>query len=483
MASRGSSETVTPVELDAGGPPIRLSLATPISIFDPGSRDIFVRRLSSDRGPLIGVTERRYSNDGVVTVHSVEHFVDVRDPENYEILPLYARTPDINKTEWVVEVAYSRGALRVAYPFRSRSDALRFQQLLTGYEVVACFEDVTCTVRHKKPLTIRDPQYVGVGEIQLWRRPREVQQQQQNNGLAPLSPVSTGSSSSSSQQRTPTFATPPLLRRPASVVSNQSTASSVRSSMSTIHENGEKKKTVFVTKNDPPLLVAFLRDSNNPGGYTMLRVNITHLTQSEFSNVREEALLNLASQGGSTFRVYKHLPVHGRDAHSAWSLCEKRAPTSNNVPVKLVNLLDCTHMALNFGSRKKESFLVERERLDKQMLILRGDHLKMLNEETARRNREIVERPREMRSLTTPSMLFLPQTPEPRSPPTRSPPTRYPPTEYPPTQYPPLPTRTRSLQLIPPLRPQSAMGASFINMSFDGPERIELPEHSEYWGD
>ncbi|KAK3369319.1 hypothetical protein B0T24DRAFT_722263 [Lasiosphaeria ovina] len=393
-------------ELDAGDVPVRLSLASSPSPFTsaPQHREIFVRRhASAGDSREVGIVERTFSVQGGATLYDSERFLNLRDDS---FIPLYVQ-PEADRTEWKVELGFGRGTVPVKYPFRTRSDALRFQQFLTGYETVAHFEDVACVVTYNKGWRIPHPQYAGVGEIQLWRQAKT----STTSGL--LTPTSSRSSFSTQQRSSvlmsgglsPTSARP-MSARPMSIASVQSMSSLVRTGTTgTVQTHGARGTPVYVNENDrPPLLVAFLKDRGKNGGYAMLKANITNLVQSEFTNEWEEALLRLAARGEPTFRVDKHLPEPGQDPLSSWNLCGPRKTTKKKT--ELVDHLECTYLALNFASRKDPANLEKRESLDRQMLMLQAGQLQRLAGETVIRDREISERSREMRT-PMPSQLSL----------------------------------------------------------------------------
>jgi len=145
---------------------------------------------------------------------------------------------------------------------------------------------------------------------------------------------------------------------------------------------------------------------------------VTDLTQSEFTN-REEALLSLVARSNSTFRADKHLPVPGRVPLSAWNLCEAQ---KKGVKPNLVNQLECSRIALSFGSCKDPANIDKRERLDRCMLELQMDYLERLTGQTATRDMDIAAMSQAMRappppavfppSMTTPRLSRIYEPPE-----------------------------------------------------------------------
>ena len=159
-----SSLQSVPVELDAGDLPLVLPLATHPTPFRPGPerREIFVRRQAwSSKSKVLVVIEKGVAPDG--TAYESTRYLDLLQDL---VLPLYA-IPRYNRTEWNIEVGYGQGLDRVDYPFRTQESAWRFQQLLTGYQPVEMFDDITCVVTYKA-LRLPLPQYKGMGQVQMW---------------------------------------------------------------------------------------------------------------------------------------------------------------------------------------------------------------------------------------------------------------------------------------------------------------------------
>lgn len=230
-------------ELDGGQRRLRHSLVSPV--FSAHHRELYASRQSGS-SQKIRMIERETSVANPQHVRDTERCLDLaRDP----VLPLYSimRGPH---TEWNVQVGYDQGDSPQTYPFRSRDDVYEFQKLLTTYEPVHNFENVrVCvTFKNKGKLRVRDSTYVGTGEIQLWKPEPK----------APVTTPSSVSSDSTSGHLSHNSSTSTAFRRPmrlASIQTNPDTGDSV----------------VVLNAPQPPLLVAFLKDEDDDGGYTMLK--------------------------------------------------------------------------------------------------------------------------------------------------------------------------------------------------------------------
>ncbi|KAM7197789.1 hypothetical protein V8F20_006462 [Naviculisporaceae sp. PSN 640] len=438
-------------ELDGGDPAVRFFLAastnnTPFSTAPQTRRQIFVRRQAwDDTRRILAVVERTISAEAGDIIRESERFLDLYQDF---VLPIYA-LPRPATREWNIEIAYGQGALRVDYPFGTRDDAFRFQEVLTGYVPVAHFDDITCVATYKA-FRLRQPQYVGFGQVQLWKQVEKAPQVLSPRTDRSLSPVSsTGSSSSAYTARpwgdrgraqtgasvsspTSTWRSPqpisdiglaqigasaspptPTRRssRPMSIASIQSGYSTAPAgSIATVQTHHDKGTSVLVTQDiRPPLLVAFLKDNGKSEGYTMLKLDIKDLTQTEFTTPRrEDAALKLEDRSKSPFRVDKHLPSPGHVPLSAWNLCmepqrrfsgAKKDKAKGKAPVApLVDHLECSNLVLSFGSRKDPANLTRRENLDRCMLELQMRYLERLAGQTATRDAGIVAMTEEMRA-------------------------------------------------------------------------------------
>ena len=252
-----SSLQSVPVELDAGDLPLVLPLATHPTPFRPGPerREIFVRRQAwSSKSKVLVVIEKGVAPDG--TAYESTRYLDLLQDL---VLPLYA-IPRYNRTECNIEVGYGQGLDRVDYPFRTQESAWRFQQLLTGYQPVEMFDDITCVVTYKA-LRLPLPQYKGMGQVQMWV---EVEDEYTTPGCqvwdaSSLSPVSSSTSSGSSRSTA----------RPMSMTSIQSRSTFVQT------QTHLDKSVLVVQEPRPPLLVAFLKDKAGNEEYSMLKINGT----------------------------------------------------------------------------------------------------------------------------------------------------------------------------------------------------------------
>ena len=169
------------------------------------------------------------------------------------VFPMYAVT-EFRPTEWNIVVRYDGGAEPVIYAFQDKEEALKFQSLVTGYDTAVVFEGVRVAVTYRRHRALinafrvsEDPELVGSGELQLWRRtPR------------------------------PTNAGPGGITRATTSTSLPNGASTLRSgqrvtdTVSLYTDNVTGQQGYFSVRLPPPLLVGFLKER---GGYTMVKIN------------------------------------------------------------------------------------------------------------------------------------------------------------------------------------------------------------------
>src|SRR6201999_3210718 len=70
--------------------------------------------------------------------------------------------------KWTVNIVESKGG-QVVYEFTSRSDLHNVQKAFTGYSIATYAENIFSAVTYKG--IIRENQFVGIGEIQIWCPP------------------------------------------------------------------------------------------------------------------------------------------------------------------------------------------------------------------------------------------------------------------------------------------------------------------------
>ncbi|KAK0652711.1 hypothetical protein B0T16DRAFT_104721 [Cercophora newfieldiana] len=232
--------------------------ATAFSLVDNSSgpfsasqrREIFVsRQASGDGGDVLAITEKSSSGGNTDTERKYVMDADFA-------IPLHA-TSGQNRPAWTVRVGYVQGSVWTDYPFRSSEGAFRFQQLMTGYKVVGVYTDITCLATYKGGLTLRRPQYAGLGSAQIWWDVDKTSQAQAGH----LSMVSSRSSNSSQSSG-----------RPTSIASIQST--------STLVQKYDGQPVLVVQKPRPPLLVAFLKDKGSGEAYAALKADSKSLWPS-----------------------------------------------------------------------------------------------------------------------------------------------------------------------------------------------------------
>jgi hypothetical protein len=229
-------------ELDAGSICTTLSLTSPFTSLEY-QWEVDVGRLSAFEGRVrIVERETRYQYN-TRDCKEKERSLDLsQDP----VVLTY--TTDRSPTAaWNVQVGFERGGIPQMYPFQTREDAFRFQQLVTRYEVIHRFENVRVTVAAKKrgrfSLRLQQEQYVGTGEVQLWW-PEELSTGPASKHSSPCSQLD-------------------------GVVNGKSSPPSTR--FTSFQPNQAKGNNVVVRRRpQPPLLVAFVRNDVDDG-YTMIK--------------------------------------------------------------------------------------------------------------------------------------------------------------------------------------------------------------------
>lgn len=290
------------------------------------------------------------------------------DVDSDPVLPMYAIV-QYHPTEWHIEVRHDKGGEVVAYPFQTKAGALKFQSLVTGYDVVACFEGVHVAVVHKPDkgrLKIFDKfkpmgEFEEMAQIQLWKR---------------RSPYSTSGL--------------PL---------RQSVASDPRRT-TTHHPHGAAGDAISlqtdpVTKQDvylsealpAPALVAFMMGRD--GRATMLKLDISELQVRITGNLLH---LSIPSQSFPVTRVSVR-----QDELAAWDICRLGTLASQREE----DLLDCTYITLTLSRSGSVAALHNR------ILNLQLDHGQT---EQAR-----IEARRTALDNRRPSLLTPPESPESRS--------------------------------------------------------------------
>lgn len=168
------------------------------------------------------------------------------------VFPMYAVT-EYRANVWNIEVRYAGGGESVIYPFQDKEQALGFQAMVTGYDVVSCLENTSVYLTYRKhgsfvPNALRTkahPELAGLGEVQLWRRKPLATD---TNLSLPLASPRTASSGTGTQQT----------RRISDNLSLCTDAAG---------------QQFYLSRHVPnPILVIFVKDVKL-GGYTMLRTD------------------------------------------------------------------------------------------------------------------------------------------------------------------------------------------------------------------
>jgi len=169
------------------------------------------------------------------------------------VIPLWAIQP--NPIKWDVAVHYDQGGEQVVYEFQTKDQALRFQSLVTGYDVVQCYRDIELAAVHHhekreapwykfwKEVSAK-PELRGRGEVQIWQR------RGQATALMPAGTprADTTSLRSGPSRRISTTTTMTIQPRQPDTV--------------TIITNRSGQQLIFGKKPDPPVAVAFLRNGD-----------------------------------------------------------------------------------------------------------------------------------------------------------------------------------------------------------------------------
>ena len=123
---------------------------------------------------------------------------------------------------------------------------------------------------------------------------------------------------------------------------------------------------------------------------------VMDLTVTEATSQREEALLSVTAS--EPFPVQRHLPsLPGPNRLSAWSICERTSRSTSKKKRSKVEELNCTKLALNFGSYKDPLNMMKRKEVYDSILRLQVGHLERLEDLKKVRNGELAERAKEMR--------------------------------------------------------------------------------------
>jgi hypothetical protein len=144
-----------------------LLLRVPIVSPNPHNekRELFVFRKDTQ---YLRIVYLRSPTDPNQRVRETETFFDLSADR---LIPFYAIATG-QRTEYDMQMFYSRGATQVDFPLPTRGAAFQLQRAFIGYATVAYSKDVTCTITYKKKgLSIRDGLHVSLGEVQLLQMP------------------------------------------------------------------------------------------------------------------------------------------------------------------------------------------------------------------------------------------------------------------------------------------------------------------------
>ncbi|PKS12584.1 hypothetical protein jhhlp_000792 [Lomentospora prolificans] len=235
------------------------------------------------------------------------------DVDRDTVIPMYAIV-QYRPTEWLIEVRYDGGGETAVYSFKSKDGALRFQSLVTGYNVSASFEGVHVALIHipnDGGLKIFNKlksmgEFAEIAQLQLW---------QKKSSLSTSGP-SSRQSVASDPRRPSTFRTLPSAGDAVSLQTDPIT-----------------RQDVYVSDAiAPPVLVAFMRGKD--GRATMLKINVSDMLVK-----MTEDLLHLSKPTGRFMAT--RVSVR-QDELAAWNICRLGALASE----KEHDFLDCTYLTL-----------------------------------------------------------------------------------------------------------------------------------------
>ncbi|CAI4217800.1 unnamed protein product [Parascedosporium putredinis] len=108
---------------------------------------------------------------------------------------------------------------------------------------------------------------------------------------------------------------------------------------------------------------------------------------------REEALLRIVDKNGPLFKAEKHLPTQDKVSLSAWNL----AAVGRRRATSAFKILECTQLALNFGSCKDPANLEQRAFFQRQLLVLQCEYRAKWANQSINQKQEMQAQVREMR--------------------------------------------------------------------------------------
>ncbi|KAK0711972.1 hypothetical protein B0H67DRAFT_304211 [Lasiosphaeris hirsuta] len=264
------------------------------------------------------------------------------------ILLLYAISQP-PRTGHDIQVGYFEGKMPVLYSLRDRTEALRFQRLVTGFRTVESFERVGCSVVFRSRLGVfgRDNEREGRGEVQFWR---PMDTAPEPRGLPPMRPS--------------TRSLPQSLAAPLTICQAER-----RSSVITVQpDRSGDRELVISAAASRPILMVFIQSSSR---YTMLRIDVTDLVCKHVPGNWIEI-----SSANRSF-VIESLSVE-KSERQLWNICAMGMGAENKDAG--IELLRCTNLSLEFqGPQQIADF-------EKRMLYLKVQWLKSEQQRTTTLN-------------------------------------------------------------------------------------------------
>ncbi|KAK3358029.1 hypothetical protein B0T25DRAFT_175599 [Lasiosphaeria hispida] len=260
------------------------------------------------------------------------------------VLLLYAISGE-PRTSYDIQVEYFEGKMPVLYSFRDRTEAFRFQRLVTGFRAVESFSRVGCSVVFRGRLGVfgRDSEREGRGEVQFWRTTATAPEP---SSLPPMGPS--------------TRSLPQSLAAPSTSYQIER-----RSSVITVQSDRSGDRELVISAAPPkPILMAFIQSSSR---YTMLRIDVTDLVCKHVSG----NWIELSSANRSF--VIESLSVE-KSKRQLWNVCAMGRGAENKD--EGIELLKCTNLSLELqGPQQIADF-------EKRMLYLKAQWLKSEQQRT-----------------------------------------------------------------------------------------------------
>jgi hypothetical protein len=184
---------------------------------EAGERELVIFESTSDESvatlQLRDTTTIRY-HDGRTHQRVVDHSLE---PGEDAVLPLYALSNPTKVDDYCkIKILYNRGRNPVNYHFQSRQALLEFQQIVTGYQTVATFSSLPCSIIHRhnrRSFGKRDKRSDVIAEVQFWQPISKNSPNRRAPSIRTTSARSIQASIASEASETLTFQSDPITRK------------------------------------------------------------------------------------------------------------------------------------------------------------------------------------------------------------------------------------------------------------------------------